>query len=84
MRRASKETWRAFCTCINEIPRAARLHRARSKDPKVRLGTLVTPTGGRTQSQGEPLDLLMRAVFPGSGAAGEEVTVNYSRDTRRD
>jgi hypothetical protein len=44
VRRASKESWRAFCTSINELPRAARLHRALSKDPKVRLGFLVTPT----------------------------------------
>jgi hypothetical protein len=28
VRRASKQTWRAFCTSINELPRAARQHRA--------------------------------------------------------
>jgi hypothetical protein len=39
VRKASKETWRAFCTSINELPRVARLHRALSKDPKVRLGS---------------------------------------------
>jgi hypothetical protein len=44
VRKASKETWRAFCTSINELPRAARLHRALSKDPKVRLGSLVAPS----------------------------------------
>jgi hypothetical protein len=44
VRRASKENWRAFCTYINVLPRATRLHRALSKDHKVRLGSLVTPT----------------------------------------
>jgi hypothetical protein len=39
VRRASKDTWRAFCTSI-ELPRAARLHRALSRDPKARLGSL--------------------------------------------
>jgi hypothetical protein len=84
VRRASKETWRAFCTSINELPRAARLHRALSKDPKVRLGFLVTPTGQSTQSEGETLDLLLRTHFPGSGAAGVEATANYCRATRWD
>jgi hypothetical protein len=84
VQRASKETWRTFCTSINELPRAARLHRALSKDPKVRLGSLVTPTGQRTQSEGETLDILLRTHFPGSRAVEEEVTVNYSRATRRD
>jgi Ni,Fe-hydrogenase I large subunit len=51
--KASKETWRAFCTSINELPRVARLHRALSKDPKVRLGSLVAPSGERTQSEEE-------------------------------
>jgi hypothetical protein len=81
VRRASKETWRAFCTSINELPRAARLHRALSKDLKVRLGSLVTPMGEHTQSEGETLDLLLWGHFPGSRAAGEEATVNYSRAT---
>jgi hypothetical protein len=30
-----------------------------SRDPKTRLGTLVAPTGERTQSEGETLDLLL-------------------------
>jgi Ni,Fe-hydrogenase I large subunit len=48
VRKASKETWRAFCSSINKLPRAARLHRALSKDPKVRLGSLVAPSGERS------------------------------------
>jgi hypothetical protein len=81
VRRASNETWRAFCSSINELPRAARLHRALSKDPKVRLGILVTSTGERTQSEEETLNLLLWMHFLGSEAAGEEATVNYSRAT---
>jgi hypothetical protein len=42
MRRASKETWRAFCTSNNELAWAARLHMALSKDPNARLGFLVS------------------------------------------
>jgi hypothetical protein len=81
VRRDSKETWRDFSTSINELPRAARFHRALSKDPKVRLGSLVTPMGQRTQSKRETLDLLLRTHFLGSGAVEEEVTANYSHAT---
>jgi hypothetical protein len=84
VRSASKESWRAFCTFINELPMAARLHRALSKDPKVRLGFLVTPTGEHTQSEGETLDLLLRTHFTCSGAAGVEATANYCRASQRD
>jgi hypothetical protein len=83
MQKASKETWRAFCISINELSRAARLHRALSKDPKVRLGSLVAPTGECTQSEGETLDLLLHTYFPGSGTVEEEVS-NYGRTMRRD
>jgi hypothetical protein len=64
--RASKETWRTFCGSINDLPRAARLHRALSRDPTIRLGSLVAPSGGRTQSKGETLDLLLATHFPNS------------------
>jgi hypothetical protein len=84
LRRASKETWRAFFTSINKLPRAARLQKARSKDHKLRLGFLVTPTGERTQSEGETLDLLLRTHLPSSGAAGVVATANYCHATRRD
>jgi hypothetical protein len=79
--KASKETWRAFCSSINELPKAARLHRALSKDPKVRLGSLVASSGQHTQTEGETLDLLLHTHFPGSGAVKEEVSSNFSRTT---
>jgi hypothetical protein len=65
VRKASKET---FCGSINDLPRSARLHRALSRDPKTKLGSLVAPTGERTQSEGETLDLLLATHFPDSDA----------------
>ena len=62
VRKASKETWRNFCTTISDLPRTARLHR----DPKIRLGSLVAPSGERMQSEGETLDLLLATHFPNS------------------
>jgi hypothetical protein len=44
-RKASKNVWRAFCGSIDDLPRSARLHRALSRDPKIKLGSLVAPTG---------------------------------------
>jgi len=66
--KASKETWRTFCSSINDLPRSARLYRALSRDPKTRLGSLVAPTGECTQSEGESLDLLLTTHFPNSAA----------------
>jgi hypothetical protein len=82
--RASKETWRVFCSSVSELPKAARLHRALSKDPKVRLGSLVVPSGQHTQTEGETLDLLLHTHFPGSGAVKEEVLPTFSRTMRLD
>ena len=66
VRKASKETWRTFCSAINDLPRSVRLHKALSRDPKIRPGSLVAPSGGRTQSEGETLDLLPATHFPNS------------------
>ena len=48
VRKVSKETWRTFCSSVNDLPRSARLHRALSRDPKIRLGSLVAPTAEHT------------------------------------
>ena len=45
MRRASKGAWKALCSSIDELPSSARLHRALSKDPKIKLRSLVAPSG---------------------------------------
>ena len=57
VRRASKNAWRTFCSSINDLPRSARLHRALSRGRKIKLGSLVAPSGRRTQSEGQTLEL---------------------------
>jgi len=64
--KASKETWKTFCSSFNDLPRSARLYRAVPRDPKTRLGSLVAPTGECTQSEGETLDLFLATHFPDS------------------
>ena len=70
--RLSKDTERSYERLpqrlggLSELPRSARLHRALSRDPKIRLGSLVAPSGGHTQSEGETLDLLLVTHFPNS------------------
>jgi hypothetical protein len=59
VQKASKETWRSFCGSLNDLLRSARLHRALTRDPKNRLGSLVARFGGCTQSEEETLDLLL-------------------------
>jgi hypothetical protein len=68
VRKASRNAWRTFCSSINDLPRSARLHRALSRDPKTKLGSLVAPSGRHTQSEGETLELLLTTHFPTSGA----------------
>jgi len=55
VRKAFEETWMTFYSSINDLPRSARLYRALSRDPKLRLGSLVAASGERTQSKGETL-----------------------------
>jgi hypothetical protein len=69
--KASKNAWRAFCCSIDDLPRSARLHRALSRDPKIKLGSLVAPWGRRTQSERETLELLLTTHFPNSGVTRE-------------
>jgi hypothetical protein len=44
---------------------------ALSKDPKIKLGSLVAPSGRRTQSEGETLKLLQTTYFPNSEVTEE-------------
>jgi hypothetical protein len=66
VQKASKATGSTFCSSVNDLPRSARLHRAPSRDPKIRLGSLVAPSGGCTESEGEIMDLLLATHFPNS------------------
>ena len=69
--KASKNAWRTFCSSINDLPGSARLHRVLSRDSKVKLGSLVAPSGGPTQSEEEALEQLLTAHFPNSGVTQE-------------
>jgi len=60
----------------------ARLHRALSRDPKIRLGSLVAPAGGHTQSKGETLDLLLATHFPNSVVIERELVPATARHTK--
>jgi hypothetical protein len=51
---------------MKDLPRSARLHRALARGPKIKLGSLVAPTGEHTQSEGETLDPLLATHFPDS------------------
>ena len=66
VRKASKETWRTFCSSVNYLPRSARLHWALSRDSKTRLVFFLAPTGERMQSEGETMDLFLATHFPNS------------------
>jgi hypothetical protein len=71
VRKASKNAWRTFCSSINDLSRSARIQRALSRDPKIKLAFLVAPLGRRTQSEGETLELLLTTHFPNSGITRE-------------
>ena len=66
VRKVSKETWRTFCSSVNDLPRSAKLHRDLSRDHKIRPGYLVAPSVGRTKSEAEILYILLATHFPNS------------------
>ena len=59
VRKASKDTWRTFCSSINDLPMTARLHR----DPKIKLGPLVPSSGRCTQSKGKTYSSCLLLTF---------------------
>ena len=69
VRRASRETWSTFCSSVEDLPRSARIYKALSRDPKIKLGSSVTPFGRRTQSEGETWNFLLATHFPSSVCA---------------
>jgi hypothetical protein len=83
VRKASKNAWRAFCSSTDDLPRSAKLHRALSRDPKIKLGFLVAPTGRRTQSEEETLELLHTTHFPNSEVTQEAAAPAATLLTRR-
>jgi hypothetical protein len=83
VRKASRETWRSFVSSVNDLPRAARIHRALSRGSKIRLGSLVAPSGLRMQSEEETLDLFLATHFPGSICAEGGVVPASAGHTNR-
>jgi len=73
VRKVSKNAWRTFCSFISDLPMSYRLHRTLSRNPHVKLGSLVAPTGRRTQSEGETLELLLTTNFPNAWITLETV-----------
>jgi len=62
--KASKDAWRAFCNSVNDLPMSARINTACSRDPRIKLVSLVAPSGRHTQSEGENLEFLLVTHFP--------------------
>jgi len=83
VRKASKDAWGTFCSSINDLPVTTRLHRALSRDPKIKLGSLVDPSGRHTQSEGETLELLLATYFPNSVVTEEEAAPAAARCDKR-
>jgi len=54
------------CNSVNDLHVSARIHRARSRDPKIKLVSLVAPLGRHMQSEGETLELLLVTHSPDS------------------
>jgi hypothetical protein len=73
VRKVSKNAWRTFCSSINDLPQATRLQRALSRDPKIKLGSLVALSGRHTQSEGKTLQLFLTTHFPNSEVTQELV-----------
>ena len=48
------------------VPMTASLHRAISRDRKIKLGSLVAPSGRRMQSEGGTLEILLSTHCPNS------------------
>jgi hypothetical protein len=85
VRKASKETWRTFCSYMKDLRRSARLHKDLSRGPQIKLGSLVAPIGERTQSERDILDLLLATHFPDSvRLTGEATSAVICRTKRED
>ena len=64
VRKTSKEAWMTFCSSVNDLLMLARLYRALSRNPKIKLGSLVALLGRCMQSEGETFQLLLTTHFP--------------------
>ena len=63
VRKASKHASRTTCSSVNDLPMSAILQKAVSRDPKIKLGSLVAPSWRRMQFEGETLELFLTTHF---------------------
>jgi hypothetical protein len=66
-----------------DLLRSLRLHRALSRDPKIKLGSLVAPSGRHTQSEGKTSELLLTTHFPNSEVTQELAAFSAGRSDWR-
>ncbi|KAJ8956445.1 hypothetical protein NQ318_010759 [Aromia moschata] len=84
IRDSIRDTWRASCEDIIQLPSAARLSKVLTKDPGAKLGAVSLPDGGFTSSAGETLQHLlsaMRSAYRLTGLGhwiGEEQTTGHA------
>ena len=74
VRKASKDARRTFCSSTKDLTMADRLHRVISSGPKIKLGSLVSLSDRRTQSEGDTLEFLLTTHFPNSELKEEMTT----------
>jgi hypothetical protein len=75
IRNASEDPWKTSFDSFKDLPMLARLHRALSRNSRIKLGYLVAPWGRPTQSKGGTLELLLVAHFPKSVVSDEVVAL---------
>ena len=66
IRKAKRSSWRSFCSSVDSLPEAARLHKVLAKGQTSTAGLLKKTDGTFTQCQTETMELLMSTHFPGS------------------
>ena len=83
MRQSKRDSWRKYCESIENLPAAARLHKALSKNHSNGLGTLRTPSNTFTNNSEETLGLLLQTHFPGCciGSIAESQSVTSSQNS---
>jgi len=74
IRKSKRESWRKYCSDIEETPHAARLHKALNKSQTADIGLLKKPDGSFTQSHEDTLLFLLQEHFPGSSPVQPECT----------
>ncbi|XP_078487324.1 uncharacterized protein LOC144745222 [Ciona intestinalis] len=64
IRSSKRASWRKFCSEVNNLPAAMRLHRVLKGSKSHQIGSLRKPNGEFTSTPGEALNVLFDAHFP--------------------